>query len=49
MKNINQTEFRVEKLIKKNNKYYVIWKDYDNSFNSWMNAISDPDHRSRNK
>ena len=31
----NQTEFRVEKVIKKKgNKLYVQWKDYDNSFNS---------------
>ena len=49
LKNISQTEFRVEKLIKKNNKCYVIWKDYDNSFNSCMDAKSNPDHHSRNK
>ena len=31
----NQTEFRVEKLIKKKlDKLYVNWKDYYNSFNS---------------
>ena len=30
-------EFRVEKIIKrKSDKLYVIWKGYDNSFNSWI-------------
>ena len=33
----NQKEFRIEKLIKrKGDKLYVKWKDYDNSFNSWI-------------
>ena len=33
----NQTEFRVEKVIKKKrNELYVNWKGYDSSFNSWM-------------
>ena len=33
----NQTEFRVEKVIKrKGDKLYVKWKDYDSSFNSWI-------------
>ena len=33
----NQKEFRIEKVIKKKgNKLYVKWKDYDNSFNSWI-------------
>ena len=33
----NQTEFRIEKVIKKEgNKSYVKWKDYDKSFNSWI-------------
>ena len=33
----NQEEFRKEKVIKgKGNKLYVKWKDYDNSFNSWI-------------
>ena len=33
----NQTEFRVEKVIKgKDDKLYVKWKGYDNSFNSWI-------------
>ena len=32
----NQTEFRVEIVTKKNDdKLYVKWKGYDNSFNSW--------------
>ena len=33
----NQIEFRVEKVIKgKGDKLYVIWKGYDNFFNSWI-------------
>ena len=32
----NQQEFRIEKVIKKGDKLYVKWKDYDNSFNSWI-------------
>ena len=33
----NQQEFRVEKVIKrKDDKLYVKWKGYDNSFNSWI-------------
>ena len=33
----NQTEFRVEKVIKrKDDKLYVKWKDYDSSFNNWL-------------
>ena len=33
----NQKEFRLEKAIKrKGNKLYVQWKDYNNSFNSWI-------------
>ena len=33
----NQEEFRIEKVIKKKgNKLYVKWKEYDNSFNSWI-------------
>ena len=33
----NQKEFRMEKVIKKKgDKLYVKWKDYDNSFNSWI-------------
>ena len=34
----NQKEFRIEKVIKrKDDKLYVKWKGYDNSFNSWIN------------
>ena len=33
----NQTEFRIEKVIKKKcDELYVKWKGYDNSFNSWI-------------
>ena len=33
----NQKEFRVEEVIKrKRDKLYVKWKEYDNSFNSWI-------------
>ena len=33
----NQEEFRIKKVIKKKgNKLYVKWKEYDNSFNSWI-------------
>ena len=33
----NQETFRIEKVIRrKGNKLYVIWKGYDNSFNSWI-------------
>ena len=33
----NQREFRIEKVLKrKGGKLYVKWKDYDNSFNSWI-------------
>ena len=33
----NQTEFRVEKVIKrKGDKLYVKWKGFDNSFNGWI-------------
>ena len=33
----DQKEFRIEKVIKKKgNKLYVKWKDYGNSFNSWI-------------
>ena len=34
----NQTEFRIEKVLeRKDDKLYVKWKGYDNSFNSWVN------------
>ena len=33
----NQKEFGIEKVIKrKGDKLYVKWKNYDNSFNSWI-------------
>ena len=35
MQKTNQKEFRIEKVIKKSDKLYVKWKDYDNSFKSW--------------
>ena len=34
----DQKEFRIEKILKKkHDKLDVKWKDYDNSFNSWIN------------
>ena len=37
LQKINQKEFRIEKAIKRNgNKLYVKWKDYNDSFNSWI-------------
>ena len=40
MQKIDQQEFRIEKVIKKkDNKLYVKWKGYDNSFNSWIYLI----------
>ena len=34
---LNKKEFRVEKVIKKkDSKVYVKWKEYDSSFNSWI-------------
>ena len=32
----NQKEFRVEKVVRKGDKSYVKQKDYDSSFNSWI-------------
>ena len=38
LQKINQQEFRIEKVMKKKeNKLYVKWKGYDNSFNGWIN------------
>ena len=38
LQKIDQQEFRIEKVIKKkDDKLYVKWKRYDNSFNSWIN------------
>ena len=37
MQKTNQKEFRIEEVIKqKDDKLYVKWKGYDNSFNSWI-------------
>ena len=37
LQKIDQQEFRIEKGIKKKgDKFYVKWKGYDNSFNSWI-------------
>ena len=37
LQKIDQQEFRIEKVMKKKgNKFYVKWKGYDNSFNSWI-------------
>ena len=34
---MGQKEFRIEKVLKKKgDKFYVKWKDYNNSFNSWI-------------
>ena len=34
----NQKEFTIEKILKrKGDKLYAKWKEYDNSFNSWIN------------
>ena len=34
----SQEKFRIEKVLKrKDDKLYVKWKGYDNSFNSWIN------------
>ena len=36
-KKTNQKEFRIEKATKKKgDKLYAQWKEYDNSFNSWI-------------
>ena len=33
----SQEKFRIEQVIKrKGDKFYVKWKGYDNSFNSWI-------------
>ena len=37
MQKTNQTDFRVAKVMKRNeDKLYVRWKGYDDSFNSWI-------------
>ena len=36
----NQTEFRVEKVIKRRgDKLYLKWKGFDDLFNNWINII----------
>ena len=36
----SQKEFRTEKIIKRKwNKLFVKWKEYDNSFNSWIDKV----------
>ena len=38
LQKIDQTEFRIKNVTrKKGYKWYVKWKGYDNSFNSWFN------------
>ena len=37
LKKTNKKEFRIGKVLKKkDDKLYVKWKGYDNSFNSWI-------------
>ena len=37
LQEIDQQEFRIEKVIKKkSDKLYAKWKGYDNSFNNWI-------------
>ena len=37
MQKTNQTEFWIEKVIKRNgDKLYIKWKGYDSLFNSWI-------------
>ena len=41
LQNTNQEEFKIEKVIKrKDDKIHVKWKEYDNSFNSWIDKAS---------
>ena len=36
----NQKEFRIQKIVKREgDKSYVKWKDYNNSFNSWIDIM----------
>ena len=42
----NQKEFRVEKVIRrKGGQLYVIWKNSDSSFNSWIDKKRDSINR----
>ena len=37
LQNTSQEKFRIEKVLKrKGDKLFVKWKEYDNSFNSWI-------------
>ena len=37
-KKLVKRKFRIEKVLKrKDDKFYVKWKGFDNSFNSWIN------------
>ena len=41
LKKTNQEDFRIKKAIKrKDDKLYVKWKDYNNSFNSWKDKMT---------
>ena len=35
----NQTELRIEEVKRKGNKIYIKWKDYENSFSSWIKRV----------
>ena len=38
LRKTSQEKFRIEKVIKRKvDKFYVKWKGYDDSFNSWIN------------
>ena len=37
LKKTSQKEFRIEKVLKINDKLYVKWKGYNNSCNTWIN------------
>ena len=40
LRKTNKKDIRVEKVIKrKGNKAYVTWKDFDSSFNRWIDKI----------
>lgn len=36
MKKTNQTEYRIEKVMKKGDKIYFKWKGYNETFNNWI-------------
>ena len=44
LQNKNKKELRIEKVIQiKDDKLYVKWKEYNNSFNSWIDKKSKTD------